>query len=154
MKREFVISAALLLTVFVAQAETSLVAARSDGGTDLWYVSNVRTLTFADGQLCVNKTDGTTEKIDISSVKRLTFNGADGSVGDVLQGGSMRVYPNPATDVLYVDNAEAGAPVAVYGLDGRRWLTGVAGEPLSVGALPSGFYVVKVGNQSFKIRKQ
>lgn len=120
----------------------------------MWYASKVRNVTFVDGQISINQTDGTSKRFDISSVGKLTFGEGEGAVGNLIGNNALRVYPNPVSEWLTVENADDGAEVSVYGLDGRRWLTGSSDARLYVGSLPAGFYVVKIGTQSFKISKK
>ena len=67
----------------------------------------------------------------------------------------LHVYPNPATDYVQVEGAKAGAPIALYSLEGIRLLAAEANEAgaveLDLTTLPAGSYVVKAGGKHLKL---
>lgn len=71
---------------------------------------------------------------------------------------TLRVYPNPVSDYLYVESAIQGGSleVEVFDVHGHR----VAREPgldsirISAALLPDGFFLARVNNESFKVLKQ
>jgi hypothetical protein len=57
----------------------------------------------------------------------------------------LRVFPNPATDRLWVEGAADGAPVALYTATGQLVRRGtISGGGLSLAGLPSGLYLLQV----------
>ena len=142
-------------TLTAANAENTVNLCLNDGGSSSWAVPKVKTFTFGSGQMSVNFADGTNSTVDIPAVRKLTFTkDSDGAVRAIVADRRLAAYPNPATDYVNVLNAQAGLPVTVVGLDGRLWLTGESSTQLYVGNLPSGFYLLKVGNETLKFRKQ
>lgn len=66
------------------------------------------------------------------------------------------VYPNPATDVLNVENITTNSSYAITSLEGRRVLSGYvdATAQLNVSNLPTGLYMITIENESQKeVRK-
>lgn len=62
---------------------------------------------------------------------------------------TLKLYPNPTTDLLYLDGADLATEVQVYSLDGRlvRRLAPEGANPsLSLGDLPRGIYMVRVAS--------
>ena len=64
---------------------------------------------------------------------------------------AVSVYPNPAVDVVNVENAGGIDRITIYSLEGRLCMDVVAGgeksTDISVAGLPSGTYILKVENQ-------
>lgn len=57
---------------------------------------------------------------------------------------SLIVYPNPATDLLYLNNEFVGSRYAVYALNGQRVLSGMTAGTITVRSLASGTYLLTV----------
>jgi hypothetical protein len=64
---------------------------------------------------------------------------------------SLLVYPNPAENVMYVENPD-NADVLVYSLKGELLLR-VCGSKVDLSAYPAGVYVVRVGSKTAKVLK-
>ncbi|QOW11322.1 T9SS type A sorting domain-containing protein [Kaistella flava (ex Peng et al. 2021)] len=73
-----------------------------------------------------------------------------------VQNTKMTVYPNPAQDVLYFNNANKVSSIEVYNMVGQKVLstTAISKEGLDVSKLTKGAYVVKVktGNQTESVK--
>ena len=71
---------------------------------------------------------------------------------------AVKVYPNPATDVVTVEAAEAIEAVEIYNLAGAvtRAAAAIDGNSatLSVEALPAGTYILKVNKEAVKLIKK
>ena len=57
---------------------------------------------------------------------------------------SLIVYPNPATDILYLNEEFVGCHYAVYSLNGQRVLFGKTAGNIAVRSLASGSYLLQV----------
>jgi hypothetical protein len=60
----------------------------------------------------------------------------------------ITIYPQPATDILYVNTGHDARNVQVYDLTGKRLLqlpVGVGTRSIDVGAWPTGLYVLQAG---------
>jgi hypothetical protein len=65
------------------------------------------------------------------------------------------VYPNPVRNKLYIDGAE-GADLSLFNSQGRLMLSKKAGsvhESMDLGSLPSGIYLLQVGDTLVKITR-
>lgn len=59
---------------------------------------------------------------------------------------SLTVYPNPATDFIQIESAEA---IGIYDLSGRLLMEGSGN--MDVSSLPNGIYFIKAGSESKKL---
>ena len=68
----------------------------------------------------------------------------------------MNVYPNPATTVINIDNAE-GAQVSVFDINGRM-ITNVesasANQTIDASNFAKGMYIVRIANGNNVITKK
>lgn len=58
----------------------------------------------------------------------------------------LKVYPNPATDMLYVEGLNEPAPYNIITLDGRIVQTGFTTQNINVNTLPRGLYTLQIGS--------
>ena len=66
---------------------------------------------------------------------------------------SVVVYPNPASDILYIQGAGESPSVGIYTADGQNVFSG-AGTQCYVGNLPAGTYLLRIGTQVTRFIKQ
>jgi hypothetical protein len=67
--------------------------------------------------------------------------------------GPMRIWPNPASRVIYLDQAPS-APVQLMNLNGQSlkiWSAEEAADGMVVEDLPAGVYVLRVGEQKGRV---
>ena len=75
----------------------------------------------------------------------ITINRGDVGVNEIAAG-EINVYPNPATDVIYVANAE-GAQVSVFDMNGRMVNSvesASANQAIDASSLAKGMYIVRI----------
>jgi len=69
----------------------------------------------------------------------------------------MKVYPNPVSDVIYIQNApETAFSVSIYRINGVLVLTtkvSSGNKSIDVSYLPNGLYLLNVNNRTFKFVK-
>jgi len=58
------------------------------------------------------------------------------------------VYPNPAKGTLYVKNASEKALVSIYNMDGKMMVKSIGNDPINIGTLKKGVYLVKVNDST------
>ncbi|GHS87223.1 hypothetical protein FACS1894201_08440 [Bacteroidia bacterium] len=64
----------------------------------------------------------------------------------------LSAYPNPTTNILYVENAD-NKQVNVYSPNGNLLLR-TTGSAVNLSGYPTGIYIIKVGNKVAKVEKQ
>lgn len=68
---------------------------------------------------------------------------------------AIAVYPNPASDLIFISGVSAQEPVQLYGLDGQILLQVMPIEGLArldVRVIPSGAYVVRCGKKAYPVQ--
>jgi hypothetical protein len=72
-----------------------------------------------------------------------------------LQEENIKIYPNPANDILYIEGLENNMPVAIYDIDGRWVKSGmIKDDQLDVSSLKQGMYFIKlVAEEGCVVRK-
>lgn len=91
---------------------------------------------------------------DINSVRsniQLVFGPGDNVIE--ISSESLSVYPNPTTDILYLDGVD-NEMVSIYDAMGRLVMQQVYNGNLNVSSLAKGFYAVKTSNQITKFVKE
>lgn len=73
---------------------------------------------------------------------------------ELLTDSKQAVYPNPASDKLYIKGLKAGAEVQVVDLSGRLMKTSTYNNYLDISQIKPGMYVVRTQKGNFKFKKQ
>ncbi len=66
----------------------------------------------------------------------------------------LKVYPNPATDVLYINNIQDPVPYQIVTMDGKVTQTGIVNQQINVTHLPKGIYTLQIGSGHTKFIRQ
>ncbi len=121
-------------------------------------LSVIGRMTVSDGILRIYAHDGVilTEK-PLYTVGKITF--GDGFTGlEQPNKASLRVYPNPAQDILYVDGlSDDDAVIRIFSIDGNLLETVPASDEqvqIQVGSLPRGVYLLQAGTNIIRFIKE
>lgn len=161
MKQKFLLIMLLLFSgagTFHLHAQTALTVSLQDGTQQSYSLTDLRKITFSNGNMLLTKTDASENTFAMNTVEKSFFN-ASSSIEENIsnEAQNVTVYPNPATDIIYVNTGfEGAAKVQIYSLDGSLVLStqiSASGEAIDVSRLSSGLYIIKVNNQVSKFRK-
>lgn len=154
-----VLALLVLLTVFcvgtrAAQVET-LVVKLKNGSETAFFLKDKPQVKFEGTNLKVTSSAGDTT-FALADVLQFTYDKRDTSgINETVTEPTGVIFKD---DVLVVSQLKVNAVVSVYGLDGilvRQWKAPHAGTfRLSLSELPSGLYLVKVDNITYKIMKR
>ncbi|MGN0205723.1 MAG: hypothetical protein ACI4BC_00630 [Muribaculaceae bacterium] len=123
-----------------------------NGDVNSWQISQVRSFTFPEGSwLRVNTFSGSDATLPISDVCKITFTTDDSGVEAVIPT-TLRL--SIVGDFLSIEGVNEVSQVNVYSLDGSLVAQGVSSEPLNIGALSSGVYVIKTDCATAKFLKR
>lgn len=124
-------------------------------------LENIGSMTIADKTLRLYAMDGTllTEH-SLDNVKKITFkeDPLDIMVDEVLKEEfSLKAYPNPTQDALYLSGLEEGETVRIFTTDGRLLQSFTADGPemqLEVSSYRKGIYILQAGINIIKFIKE
>jgi len=77
--------------------------------------------------------------------------GALTRVNPNLKDQNLRVYPQPANDIIYIDNLEMEVNVEIYNIAGRKLLSEVTNGSIDISNLSKGMFFLKIDD--FKVLK-
>lgn len=142
-----------------AQDDKDLVVETKAGTSQTFNISGIQRLDFSNqGVTVVSKDkDGTTFAFD--DIKKITFVSAANGISQIKTEGAtgQTIFISNDGNSLTVKgwNPAQYADVSVFSVGGARVLEakGWNGQTVNISALPSGVYVVRVGNKTGKFRK-
>ena len=155
MKKYFVLILCLC-SGFLAFAQTAtMVTLRADGCENTYSLALVQRILFNEnGQ---NSTMSIVHKTgeETLNVRRVLFSETQDVPTSVDESGIAQVYafPNPVTNVLYIQGVDSDACLNVFNLTGSLVLKS-SGTELNVSELPRGTYLLQVDNQVIKFIKK
>lgn len=140
-----------------AHAGSNLNILQLSGSEKQVTASTLRTITFSGSNMNLNYQDGNSEAIALSDIRKLFFSSASMSLENVKEN-RLCVYPNPASDVVFLKNLPLGAKQAtVWSISGRKMCQIVLSSEtnsLDISMLPSGLYLLGIDNQTLLFSKK
>ena len=99
-----VASAMLLLTSYVSNAQSQLTVSLTNGLTDAFYVSDIRSIKFINNTMNITENNGTQSSWPIVDIIEYSFKGSN-SIGQTSESTSnyLNIFPNPVTDKLSME---------------------------------------------------
>lgn len=133
-----------------------LIVLQKNGQKDYYDLSDTPVTTFSNGQLVI--TTATTEvSYPLANVRRYEYDFVSYDISELAPEKGTDVHMFRDGNTLTLSHVLAGSTVSLYGSDGQllETVTGT-GKPviISVDSRPDGVYMVKTGNQTFKLIKQ
>lgn len=152
-KRTLITLLVLLLTSLSIQAQY-LVITKSNSDEVNVKLADLRTITFANGNMILNAKDATTSNYAISDVQKMYFS-TTGSGLAVLNADEVSISISQKGDELTVFNT-GDAQAYIVRIDGAKVYDQRVGETstINIGMLDRGFYILKVKNKTFKFFKK
>ena len=149
----------LFLTGIIGVQAQSLLLTAKDGMATNRSLEIVRKFTFSNNSLLINYLSGPVETYSLDNISKLTFKSVITGVDELNLESSaiMKVYPNPVSDVVYIQNApETDFTVSIYRMNGMLVLTtklSSGSKSIDVSYLSSGLYLLNVNSRTFKFVK-
>lgn len=141
----------MLMGVMVS-AQTAITLTFNDDNSQEFSVTPSGKIYFSDTYLYIDDGYGIPYSFEISNIRKITLP-HDVSIEDILTE-DFTIYPNPAHNVLHIhNNRQELNTYQLYAMDGRLILKGTChnDEPIAIGNLTGGLYLLKVNNTTFKI---
>ncbi len=159
MQKKFTLLMFLFLTGIIGVQAQSLLLTAKDGMATNRSLEIVRKFTFSNNSLLINYLSGPVETYSLDNISKLTFKSVITGVDELNLESSaiMKVYPNPVSDVVYIQNApETDFTVSIYRMNGMLVLTtklSSGSKSIDVSYLSSGLYLLNVNSRTFKFVK-
>lgn len=144
--------------IHTAQAQSSLIVNFKNDSQAGFLVNTLNKITFSGGSLLLKTTDTPLNTYLISDIRKLTFGVYSGFSAISIDPTALVVYPNPATNFIYLKNSPEGEiNITVFRLDGavlisKKLKNGL--EQIDVSNLSKGLYLLRVNNKTLKFMKQ
>ncbi len=158
-----VASAMLLLTSYVSNAQSQLTVSLTNGLTDAFYVSDIRSIKFINNTMNITENNGTQSSWPIVDIIEYSFKGSN-SIGQTSESTSnyLNIFPNPVTDKLsmeYWSLNESQITIELLDLSGK--IVRTVFEGIHQGKekytwtkdLPSGMYLCRIVSKNKSITK-
>ena len=133
-----------------------LIVLQKNGQKDYYDLSDTPVTTFSNGQLMIT-TASTEVSYPLADVQRYEYDGVSDDIAELAPEKGTDVHVFRDGNTLTLSHVQAGSTVSLYGSDGQLLETFIGkGKPvlISVESRPDGVYMVKTGNQTFKLIKQ
>ena len=125
---------------------------KTDGTTASYAMSTSSKIYYSDTQLFINS-NGETISFDLSSLRKAYFS----EIQDVneIENQQFAIYPNPAKDVLRINNISDNQEVIIYSINGAVVKRDMVSEDaaINISDLRAGLYIIGVGNEFSKFIK-
>ena len=163
MKNTFILKMVLpvfLLLAFGLRAQTGLKVTYTDGTTQGFVVADSGKLYFSGGQLMIQTAAAATPtSLPVNIIQQITFDSSllSASSATALNKAKYLLYPNPSSEFFRIKTAEKNKfEVQIFSADGKLLRKGnyVSDENINVNDLPTGLYLIKIQNETFKLLKK
>ena len=159
MQKKFTLLIFLLFAEIAGIQAQDLYLKTKDGVITMKSLETLKKFTFSNNSLLINYLSGPAETYSLSNISKLSFKSAITGVDELSLSGTttLKVYPNPVTDVIYIQNApEVTYTVSIYRISGSLVLTtklSSGTKSIDVSYLASGLYLLNVNGLTFKFVK-
>ena len=145
---------AALLWVSGGMAQTKVTLTFQNASTQEIEVSAYGKIYFSNDYMYIDDGTAVPYSFAVSDIRKMTF--AEGTGIEDIVTETFKVYPNPVHNELYISSDDFQPhPYQLFSTDGRLLMQGESqeGNPVNVSDLPTGLYILKINNSSFKISK-
>ncbi|MBQ6082838.1 MAG: T9SS type A sorting domain-containing protein [Bacteroidales bacterium] len=125
---------------------------KTDGTTATHTMSSDAKIYYSDTQLFL-KSNGETVSYDLSSLRKAYFSINDNT--NEIENQQLAIYPNPANDVLNINNLSENQLVIIYSINGEiiKEINVLGNAQINIGDLNPGMYIINVGDMFTKFVK-
>ena len=145
---------AALLWASGGMAQTKVTLTFQNASTQEIEVSAYGKIYFSNDYMYIDDGTAVPYSFAVSDIRKMMFDEVLG-VNDITTE-TFKVYPNPVHNELYISSNDFQPhPYQLFSTDGRLLMQGESqeGSPINVSDLPTGLYILKINNSSFKISK-
>lgn len=159
MQKNFTLLIFVMLFAACGLQAQDLYLKTKDGTTTIKSLETIKRFAFSNNNLLLNYLSGPVESYSLSNISKLSFKSTVTGVDELSISGtlSLKVYPNPVEDVIYLQNApEIPFKISIYRISGSLVYTtelSSGSKSINVGYLSSGLYLLNVNGLTFKFVK-
>lgn len=162
MKKNLLILCILFSTSICIQSaeEQSLVVKSKTGSESVHTLNGVQRIVFSGTTISVVKKNTTQSDYTLGNVQKLLFALRSSTTTNIIKihENDLKVYPNPSTDILFVEGINFVENIHLYNLFGNEFSVPfvVVGNILQAktSRLPQGLYLLQINNKIIKFKKQ
>jgi len=162
MKRFYFLIILLILCSGVSTSVQAqyLIVKFQDGSEETREISLLQNLQFPENLLQINFLSSSAENYDLSTISTLYLRQFPLAAEDysLNESEEISIYPNPASNVIYVKNAPATSTlISIYSIDGTlisQKQVSSQSQGLDVSSLITGVYILRINNQAIKFIKR
>jgi len=135
-----------------------------NGNTAPYTLSNIEKMSFQNGNLSINLVSSSPIQFSVDSISSIHFSNGSISQSRSAIRESLRVYPNPVSDLLTVEfnaSSRGNSVIDIISMDGRILMTQqiASGEnrtEINVSSLSQGMYICRIrgNNNSIQFTKR
>ncbi|MGH1388181.1 T9SS type A sorting domain-containing protein [Kordia sp.] len=139
---------------FNGDTKEELIISFEFGNIYRYFLNNAGNLQIKEGIYYCGNLTNTMIVLDKSSTANRASTGNVGLFESTVQS-DIKIYPNPANDILNISGLTAKADYSIHSLEGKLIAQGTIKEDgrIDVSQFSKGFYILKVENNVFKILK-
>ena len=155
--------AILMFTSYVTRAQNQLIVTLTNGQTDAFNVSDIRSIKFVNNTMNLTENNGSQSSWNIVDVSQYAFSGISSIAStNVSTSDQVRIFPNPVSDNLNVEYGSLRAgKISIELLDLNGKVVRFVFEGSHQGKqtytwtkdLPSGYYLCRIISESKSITK-
>ena len=125
---------------------------KTDGTTVQYGMSSDAKIYYSDTQLFLDN-DGTTVSYNLSELRKAYFTTFDNT--NDIDNQQLAIYPNPAKDVLRIENIADNQEVTIYSINGAilKRVVVSGNSEINISELRPGMYILSAGNMFSKFIK-
>ena len=149
----------LLSLSIQAYSQTNITVKYLNDAEQSFSLSEKGKLYFDDKNLFISENGESVSEILISDIRNIRLNNNVSSIetDKANEAKIISVYPNPASDYIYLTNTDSEKVlISLFTIEGRLLMKTEhsISEPLNISKYPAGLYLIQVNSQTVKFIKQ
>ena len=152
--KKFILTALMSLGFLftICAQEVTFTIVKNNGTTADHVMSSDAKIYYSDTQLFLDN-NGTTVSYNLSELRKAYFTTFDNTNG--IDNQQLAIYPNPAKDVLRIENIANNQEVTIYSINGAALKRVVVSgdSEINISELRPGMYILSAGNMFSKFIK-
>ena len=160
MKKQLLTALLFLATVFgfltaskAQSVELHAIVTLNNGQEQTFYLTEDDQFAFEGQETLVISAQGSIERISIDDIRKIEFTDVTGTEESPAK--SPLFFPNPVKSTIVLGDIDNGKIIRIYSIEGRllRQFEAPANKQLDLSDLPSGLYIMNLGEKNYKLLK-